>query len=339
MRATLALLLPAILATQSAAEPIVIALRAPDGSCTLRQVSTLELARTESALAAEAKRLEELAARLAQDALAIRFATLRERVPAHGDWAYDWVQSYIISFRILGRAAHGLAREVTQPSDGPAMSRITAEIAAPMHEAFRERVLAPALGRDGITPDVVHLGRVLDDAWRGALDQAATELAEGRAAQASAAFTFDLAAATAPLSPALAAILPDDPLDLMAREQQDAPAIFLRSMRPMAARVGGLAVRATEAGSILLTGGVFGYALGGLPGVALGLAGGVGVYWGLDWLIARADAALNRADFEAATLGAIDAAEQRLARELTAAVGAAFAARRAALRSAATGCP
>jgi hypothetical protein len=72
--------------------------------------------------------------------------------------------------------------------------------------------------------------------------------------------------------------------------------------------------------------------------VALGLAGGIGLSWGVDWALNRVDAALNREAFEAQALEAIGRAEQRLAAQGGAAVAAALAARRAALLPAATGC-
>ena len=50
-----------------------------------------------------------------------------------------------------------------------------------------------------------------------------------------------------------------------------------------------------------------------LAGMAAGAVGGVGVYWGIDFALNRADAALNREDFEAQALDVIARTETAIA--------------------------
>ena len=319
------------------AAPVPVALGLPDGRCAIRLLEPALLDQAEAELAAEAARLPGLAARLMQDAAAARFALAREQVPRYGAWAYDWVQSYVNSYRVLWRLARGVAGAAGAPAETALLDRLSADIAAPMREAFRSRVLAPAGGGGGLAGDLGHAGRVLDLARGAALAAAAARL-DGAPPAAGAALRFDLRAAGESLGPPLAAVAPDDLLDLIPEDGAEPPVIFLRSMRPMAARAGAVAVRVSEMGSVIAAGGGFGYAFAGVPGVALGLAGGIGLSWGIDWGINRVDAALNRTDFEAQALAAIGAAERRVVAQAEAAVTAALAARLAALRPGGDGC-
>jgi hypothetical protein len=319
-----------------------VAVRAPDGSCTLRRVPQDQLAAWDAALAGEAAMLDGMAARLLADAAAMRLAPAREAVPAFGDWAYDWVQSYLTAYRVLGFAARGLAEGVAE-ADAALPDRIALAMAIPVREAFRTRVLDPAIPPEALAADRLHVASLVDDAWRQAVAAVAREAALFPRAitiapGAVAATRLDLAAAARPVAPLPAESRPADALLLLAEEGAEGGTVFLRAMRPMAARLGALALRVSEAGSLVATGGAFGYALAGSPGVALGLAGGVGLSWGVDWALNRVDSALNREAFEAQALSAIDRAEVRLARQGGAAVAAALAARRAALLPAATGC-
>jgi hypothetical protein len=333
-------LLLLIFASPVLARPVAV--RAPDGLCILRTVPRDQLAAWDAALAEEAARLQAMAARLLADAAAMRLAPAREAVPAFGDWAYDWVQSYMTAYRVLGLAARGLAEGLAE-ADAALPDRIAQAMAVPVREAFRARVLAPAIPPEALAADRLHVATLVDDAWRQAVAAVAREAALFPRAitiapGAVAATRLDLAAAARPTAPLLADGGPVDPLALLAEEGADGSSVFLRAMRPMAARLGALALRVSEAGSLVATGGAFGYALAGSPGVALGLAGGIGLSWGVDWALNRVDAALNREAFEAQALEAIGRTEQRLAAQGGAAVAAALAARRAALLPAATGC-
>ncbi|WP_372618071.1 hypothetical protein [Falsiroseomonas sp.] len=305
---------------------------APSGGCVLRAAPEGTQAAERAALAAEAAELGGLATRLLADAAAMRLAPAREGVPGFGDWAYGWVQSYVTSYRILARAVAGLAQSVTEP-EVPLGARLAEEMAAPMREEFRSRVLDPALGDRVIAADLAHVGAALDAAWAAALAASAARLARLPPAPAEARPThrLDLAAAARAVTPDLAASAPTDPLALIAEEGTEAGTVFVRSMRPLAARLGAVLVRASEAGSFIAAGGAFGFAMAGLPGSAVGIAGGVGTSWAIDWLINRLDASLNRAAFEAQALEAIARAERRLAAGSAAAAATALAARIEAL--------
>jgi hypothetical protein len=284
-----------------------------------------------------------MAARLLADAAAMRLAAVREAVPGFGDWAYDWVQSYMTAYRVLGLAARGLAEGVAEADAAALPDRIALAMAIPVREAFRSRVLDPAIPPEALAADRAHVAALVDGAWQQAVATLARQAAMFPRAitiapGAVAAARLDFAAVARPIAPTLAEAGPADPLALLAEEGAEGGMVFLRAMRPMAARLGALALRVSEAGSVVATGGAFGYALAGSPGVALGLAGGIGLSWGVDWALNRMDSALNREAFEAQALAAIDRAERRLAAQGGAAVAAALAARRAALRPAAAGC-
>jgi hypothetical protein len=118
----------------------------------------------------------------------------------------------------------------------------------------------------------------------------------------------------------------------------DPTSIFVHSMRPMAARLSAVAVRASEAGSLLAAGGAAGFAIGGAPGLVIGTASGVGLYWAIDWGFNRVDAALNRTDFEARAMQAIGRAEAAYIAALDGATRDAIAARRPGIVAGVTGC-
>jgi hypothetical protein len=334
--AGLALLLLAPMLPATAA-PVAVVM--PDGRCLLRNAPADALAALEAALAEEAARLRHTTARQLGDAAAMRLAMAREGVPAFGDWAYDWVQSYITSYRVLALAAKGLAEGVVEGDPDSLVERITDGMAMPVREAFRSRVLAPAIPPEALVADLRHVSLLVDGAWAEALAAAARDAGQWPVSAVAAAPRIDFVAAAASVGAAMVAVAPADPLALIVEEGADAGTVFLRSMRPMAARLGAVVVRLSETGSILATTGAFGYALGGLPGVAVGAAGGIGLSWGIDWLFNRVDASLNRRAFEAQALEAISRAERRLASQGAAAVAVALAARRGALLPAAEGCP
>ncbi len=329
----LGLALLAFAAAPARAETLAVVAPGTNGGCTLRAAPPGTHAAETAALAAGATRLEGLAGRLLGDAAAMRLGPAREGVPGFGDWAYGWVQSYVTSYRILARGVVGLARASSQEGEAPLAARIAEEMAEPIRSEFRARVLRPTLGDGGFAADLAHVGGALDAAWSQALAASAARLASLPPAPAGAQAThrLDFAAAGAPLAPALAATAPADPMALLAEDGADGGTVFLRSMRPMAARLGAVLVRLSEAGSIVAAGGAFGFALAGMPGTVVGIAGGVGASWGIDWLLNRLDASLNRAAFEAQALEAIARAEQRLASEAAAAAARVLATRLAAL--------
>ena len=333
--AALAVVPPASRASGAA----MLAVVEPGGSCTLRAVEPARLARVEGALAEEAERLQGMAERLMADAAAARLAEAREQVPAFGAWAYDWVQSYITSYRVLGRLIRAMASSAPDGDAGTALSdRLMAEVSQPMRDEFRRRVLPPDLA-DSILRDLAHVAALVEAAWQEAVQAAAADLAAApQAAATVAAPRFDLYAAMQPMAPALAGLPARDALFGVAEDPADTAMIFMRSMRPMAARLGAAAVRASEAGSVIAGAGAFGYAIAGVPGVAIGAVGGIGVSWAIDWGLNRIDAALNRAEFESQALLALQAAERRIAERAAAVAGAALDERLGALRGPAVGC-
>lgn len=327
----LLLLLPALPAWGE-----TLAVISPDGACTLHAAPDGTARQVADDLTRGAEDIRGMGGRLLADAAAMRLAPARERVPGFGDWAYGWVQSYVTSYRVLMRGAVGLADAVAGRGEVPDPAWIAEEMAAPIRQEFRSRVLAPAMEEGGFGADLAHIGAAMDAEWARALAASARALrALPAAGTTTPVATLDLAAASQPLAPALVASAPDDPMTVIAEEGADSGMVFMRSLRPMAARLGAVAVRVSEAGSLIATGGAFGYALAGLPGTVFGLATGVGASWGIDWLFNKLDATLNRSAFEAQALEAIGNAERRLVAEADRAIATALQARLDALTGAA----
>ncbi|WP_137125868.1 hypothetical protein [Roseomonas sp. HF4] len=323
-----ALALSILAAVPARAETLAVV--APGAAaCVLRAAPEGTAAAEIAALEAAAETLGGRARRLLADAATMRLAPAREGVPGFGDWAYGWVQSYVTSYRILARGVASLSGSVANGGETPLAARLAEEMAEPIRAEFRARVLAPALGGAAFVSDLAHVGAVLDDGWQAALAASAARLARLPPATAGAVAVrrIDLAAAAAPMAPALRAATPADPAALIAEDGTDGGAAFLRALRPMAARLGAVLVRLSEFGSAVAAGGVFGFAVGGMTGSAAGVAGGIGVAWGIDWLFNRLDAGLNRTAFEAQALDAIARAERRLAEDASRAATAALAAR------------
>lgn len=279
-----------------------------------------------------------MTARLVADAGAARLAPAREQVPALGEWAYGWVQSYLNAWRMLLQIVRGVT-EVE--GEIPFSDQMALRMAEPLRAEFRRRVLAPARIAEGLDADFSGAARMLDERWAITLDEATAPLLTAAPLPAGAPLPprLDLSGMRGSFSPALVALAPRDPLEVAVEAGAEPHALFLRSMRPIAARMAGAAVRLSEAGSFLLAGGAFGYALGGVPGVAVGSVGSIGAFWALDWAFSRVDSAMNRAGFEAQALDVLDQAQQRLTLLGVAAVEAELAARLGALHTEARGCP
>jgi hypothetical protein len=309
-----------------------IAIAPPGGqACRLHAAPAGTHAAERAALDAEATVIAGLAARLLADAAAMRLGPARERVPGFGDWAYGWVQSYVTSYRILWRGASGVVHSVATEGEVPLAAHIAEEMAEPIRAEFRARVLLPALGEDSFAADLAHVGAAVDAAWGAALAASAARIARLPQAAGPPTHGLNLAAAALPMAPGLVAAAPADPMALLAEDGADGGTVFLRSMRPMAARLAAVAVRLTEAGSVVAAGGAFGFALAGMPGTLVGIGTGIGASWAIDWLINRLDASLNRASFEAQAIEAIARAERRLAEDSAAAVATLVAQRSAAV--------
>jgi hypothetical protein len=318
-------------AAPSRAETIAIVI--PGGACRIHAAPYGTHAAELAALDQESTRLAGFAARLLADAAAMRLAPAREGVPGFGDWAYGWVQSYVTSYRILLRGITSLARSVSAEDETPLANRIAEEMAEPIREEFRARVLAPVLSDGGFAADLAHVAAAVDAAWDAALAASAARLSAFPPGAGAASHALDLPASARPSMAVILAAAPGDPLALLAEDGADGGTVFLRSMRPMAARLGAVAVRVSEAGSLVAAGGGLGFAVGGVPGTLIGLSGGIGASWAIDWLLNRIDASLNRASFEAQALEAIARAERHLADSATALVTATLQRRLLAIAS------
>jgi hypothetical protein len=254
--------------------------------------------------AATGDRLVSLGQRMLEDSVALRFGAARRLVPEFGAWTYGWAQSYLTSYRIIGRALAQLGEAASQPGALPTPEAIAHDLAEPVRAAFREHVTQPSLGDGGFAADMAYLARTLDQEWRSQ------------------------AGAVAPgdgLEPRLAEALRIDPAAQLA-DAVGTETVFLRSMRPMTARLGALTLRVSEAGSAVAALGYLGWSMSGAPGVAAGAAAGIGLAWAADWAINRIDAGLNRAAFEAQAMAAIGLAEAAVLAEAGAAIRAAVAA-------------
>lgn len=307
--ASVAIFLSAALPARAAVPPQAVAIVLPEGRCEMRAVpgdavpalrARLEQARLEAA---------GLGYRLAADAAAARFAGAREAVPAFGAWAYDWVQSYITAYRIAGRMVASVAATV-RGERATLTDGLVDQMSEPMRRAFEERVLSQGASEVSLRADLALAAALVEAGWNAALLEAVAPLRAGPAADAATGgpvLRIDIAgAARVPVAleaeGGAAAVPGGDPASL-----------FFHSIRPIAARVSAIMLRATEAGSVVAAVGALGYRLGGVPGLAAGAAGGVGVYWGIDFALNRADAALNREDFEAQALDVIARAEAAIA--------------------------
>ena len=311
----------------------------PDGRCLLRSVSPETLAATRAAFARATEDSAALMRRVATDAAAARFALAREKVPAFSDWAFDWVQSYINSFRMLGAMLRGVADSA---ADGDIVEgeALVQRMAAPMRLAFHDRVLAPAGMAAGLAGDAAHAASLLELFWARGLADAVRPILDARAAPAAPQPPrLDLAAAVRGLAGDVAPQGGGTGGGAGLEPGSDPTSVFVHSMRPMAARLSAVALRASEAGSLLAAGGAVGFAMGGASGLVVGTAGGVGLYWAIDWGLNRVDAALNRSDFEARALQAIERTEAAFIQGLEAAARTAMAARQPAIDLRATGCP
>lgn len=246
-------------------------------------------------------RLAALGRRMLEDSVAARFGEARMRVPEFGDWAYGWAQSYLTSYRIIGRALSRLGDAAVHERI-PDPEALAHDLAEPVRAAFRDRVTEPSFGDGAFRRDMAYIARTLAGQWPSCPN----------------------------LEVRLSEALALDPADRLA-EAAGAETVFLRSLRPMAARLGAVTLRVSEAGSVVGALGYLGWSAAGVPGIVAGAAGGIGLAWGVDWMINRVDAGLNRAGFEAQAQRAIGIAEASVLADGTAAL-------RAALRDAAARC-
>jgi hypothetical protein len=228
---------------------------------------------------------------LAAEIAAAAQALMRE-VPGFSEWAYGWVESYVIAYKAVGRAAGAFDGET-----GLAEA-YRAAVGGIVGEQLRLSVLGPAATEARLTAAAERLQVLLETRRRSA--QLAEEAAWG-AFLASAGRVARLPAEAVPRdacpAPTLASLgaMPiadpsDAQLDLM----------VLRAARPFLGRAGLFALRLTVLGGS--SGEVAGL-VGALvqPSVAgfAALSGTTLALWAGDLALSRIDAALHRAEFEA----------------------------------------
>lgn len=244
------------------------------------------------AMAAE---LTILGQRILEDSVALRFGQARVLVPQFSAWAYDWTQSYATAYNVAGRGLLQLGEAALGLAPLPSVDSIAHAMAVPVRVAFQDRVTRPSLGDGRFDIDMAYLATTLAAEAR---DPALGE-------------RLNLALRLAPTE--------------RLYEAAGSETVFLRSIRPMAARLAALLLRLSEAGSVVAVGGYLGYGLVGAPGVLVGTLGGVGIAWGADWTINRVDASLHRPGFEAQAMAAVDVAEASVVADGRAAIAKALA--------------
>jgi len=243
-----------------------------------------------------AANLTTLGHRILEDSVALHFGEARVLVPQFSAWAYDWTQSYLTAYNIAGRGLLQLGEAALGRAPMPSVETIAHAMAVPVRAAFEERVTRPSLADGRFDSDMAYL--------------ATTLAAEAREPA---------------LGERLSVALRLAPAERLS-EAAGSETVFLRSIRPMAARLGALLLRLSEAGSVVAVGGYLGYGMVGSPGVLVGSLGGVGLAWGVDWAINRVDASLHRPAFEAQTMAAIEVAEASVTADGRAAIVKALAA-------------
>lgn len=252
------------------------------------------LARQRAALAADRERLHRMTAQAVDTAVTVEFGAMRLRAPAYAAWSYGWVQSYVTSYHIVGRGLAGAIDHLMAGREGSLWSAVTAEAASVVREQFRDMVVQPETTQ-----------RALDDEWSRIAAMVDHEFAgiERRQESALAALGIRLEG-VADRRPR-----PAHSTDGLSTETPDIDTALLRSARPMAARAGILVLRLTEIGSVAAIVGSLGISLGPFSGVVVGLVGGIGVVWGLDYVINAIDAALHRDELEAHAIAVVDSLE------------------------------
>ncbi len=279
------------------------------------------LARQRAFLAAERERMHQLAGEAVSTATAIEFGAMRMRAPGYASWAYGWVQSYVTSYQIIGRGFAGGFQHLTSGQPGSTIDAMTAEVSGVVREHFREQVVQP--GRTQ---------KALDAEWSRVAELLDQEFARVARRQDEA-----LAALRVPSPPAAglprSSSVPTQDRGSLAAETPDIDTILVRSARPMAARAGILVLRLTEVGSVAAIVGSLGISFGPLTGLAVGVIG-IGLVWGIDYVINSIDAALHRDALESHALAFVDALEAETRQRLTTAFRAEIDTRFAALEAA-----
>lgn len=252
------------------------------------------LARQRAVLAAERERMHRLADEAVSTATRIEFGAMRLRAPGYASWAYGWVQSYVTSYQIIGRGFAGAYRHLTTGGSGSTLDAITAEATGVVREHFRDLVVQPERTQRSLDAEWSRVAALLDDEF-ARIDRQQTE------------FLVALMGRPLPAEASRPSRVPDIAGSLAA-DAPDIDTILVRSARPMAARAGILILRLTEVGSVAALVGSLGISFGPLTGLAVGVIG-LGLVWGIDYIINGIDAALHRDELESHAVAFVDALE------------------------------
>ncbi len=252
------------------------------------------LARQRAVLAAERERMHRLADEAVSTATRIEFGAMRLRAPGYASWAYGWVQSYVTSYQIIGRGFAGAYRHLTSGGSGSTLDAMTAEATGVVREHFRDLVVQPERTQKALDAEWSRVAALLDQEF-ARIDRQQTE------------FLVALKGSPLPAEASRASRVPDIAGNLAA-DAPDIDTILMRSARPMAARAGMLILRLTEVGSVAALVGSLGISFGPLTGLAVGVVG-LGLVWGIDYVINSIDAALHRDELESHAVAFVDALE------------------------------
>lgn len=280
------------------------------------------LARQRAFLAAERVRLHQLADQAVATATTIQFGAMRLRAPAYASWAYGWVQSYVTSYQIIGRGFAGGFQHLTSGQPGSTIDAVTAEATGVVREHFRDLVVQPEKTQ-----------KALDTEWTRVAEFLDQEFVRIERRQEEALLVLRSQSSPAAEAPRPSGVPAQNRSNLTA-ETPDIDTVLVRSARPMAARAGILILRLTEVGSVAAIVGSLGISFGPLTGIAVGVVG-LGLVWGIDYLINSIDAALHRDELESHALAFVDALEaetrQRLGTAFRTEIDARFSAIEAAM--------
>lgn len=241
----------------------------------------------------------------AEDEAAAVARRMMAGLPDFADWLYGWVDSYVASYMIAVRAAQSVGEAVRGGEPVRPVASLEAAMHAVVGEQFRRRVVDPAAPGPAMTAAAERLDSILDRELRrlGAIERAAWDAFVRREGTV-------LGRADAPPAAcdgATVAASSESRLSALQLDQDNL--VALRFLRPYAARGALVGLRAGFGDALGLPGGS-GLSVAALaaPGALLTLAATTAVVWSLDWLINRADAALNRAELEAVLATAIESA-------------------------------
>lgn len=288
------------------------------GECRPPEPELAEFRRAEAGrISADRLRVEQLVRRTLGTGVSLSFGEVRQRVPAYGDWAYGWVESYVTSYELVIRGLLAGVQAGAAPWDPEVRAAIAGAARRFVFNRFDQLVVRPA-----------RLPERLHEEWAAATSLAESEWGVARARSRAAVARF--LGEHCPEVPGPATADGDGGPSLRTASGRplasagtiegiyrldgagDAETIFLRSTRPFGARLAIMLARLTEAGSAIAVGGIFG--IGGLTGPISGFVGVLATVWTLDWAINRGDELIHRASMEQELQGLVGDIEQEMLR-------------------------